>query len=418
MVDGVNFNQTNKLRIALGAFRTSPVQSLYAEASEPSLQHRRLKLAMNYYLKLRSLPRNPAYDNVFRAPPSEIFETSKTTPPFGIRVLPHILKAKINQEDIEANNLPDPPPWKELKSKFDFSLTKFPKEQTNPLIYKQEYLNLTEKYSDSIHLFTDGSKEDERVSAAVHCPRHPGFSASARLKDNTSVCGAELHAILLALNAIKNIPQRESFVIWSDSLSALQTINGDGQGNALITLTKLFLAELTAKEVIFVWLPGHMGICGNERADKLAKEARKKLISPNALLVPNDLKGTTNKYINEIWQKEWDLQIENKLHGLVPILTESLPTGVKNRREEAVLGRLHIGHSWLTHGFLLCGEEQPFCHSCDRLFSIKHILTECSDFADIRRAFYKETELDKLFKSISPKQIFGFLKEARLYHKI
>ena len=33
------------LRIALGAFRTSPVQSLYAEAGEPSLMHRRLKLS-------------------------------------------------------------------------------------------------------------------------------------------------------------------------------------------------------------------------------------------------------------------------------------------------------------------------------------------------------------------------------------
>ena len=42
------------LRIALGTFRTSLVQSLYAEAGEPSLRHRRLKLCMNYFLKLKS----------------------------------------------------------------------------------------------------------------------------------------------------------------------------------------------------------------------------------------------------------------------------------------------------------------------------------------------------------------------------
>ncbi|GFN93821.1 Pol-like protein [Plakobranchus ocellatus] len=35
------------LRIALGAFRTSPIKSLYAEAGEPSLEHRRMKLAFN-----------------------------------------------------------------------------------------------------------------------------------------------------------------------------------------------------------------------------------------------------------------------------------------------------------------------------------------------------------------------------------
>ena len=40
------------LRLALGAFRTSPINSLYAEANEPSLNLRRKKLSMQYYLKL------------------------------------------------------------------------------------------------------------------------------------------------------------------------------------------------------------------------------------------------------------------------------------------------------------------------------------------------------------------------------
>ena len=37
------------LRIALGAFRTSPAQCLYVEAHEPSLASRRPKLALNYF---------------------------------------------------------------------------------------------------------------------------------------------------------------------------------------------------------------------------------------------------------------------------------------------------------------------------------------------------------------------------------
>ena len=55
-----------ELRIALGAFRTSPKESLYAEAGEPSLQLRRLRLALNYYLKLKANPSNPT--NVFLVP--------------------------------------------------------------------------------------------------------------------------------------------------------------------------------------------------------------------------------------------------------------------------------------------------------------------------------------------------------------
>ena len=48
------------LRIALGAFRTS-VTSLYSKALEMSLKNRRKKLSMNYVLKLKTFPNNPAY---------------------------------------------------------------------------------------------------------------------------------------------------------------------------------------------------------------------------------------------------------------------------------------------------------------------------------------------------------------------
>ena len=47
------------LGIALSAFRTTSVPSLYAEAREPSLKHRQLKLSTNYYLKIKSLSENP-----------------------------------------------------------------------------------------------------------------------------------------------------------------------------------------------------------------------------------------------------------------------------------------------------------------------------------------------------------------------
>ena len=42
------------LRLALRAFCTSPVSSMYTEANEAPLEERRLKLSMNYYLKTRA----------------------------------------------------------------------------------------------------------------------------------------------------------------------------------------------------------------------------------------------------------------------------------------------------------------------------------------------------------------------------
>ena len=53
------------LRLAFGAFRTSPVNSLYAEIDEPPLNLRRKKLSLQYYLKLKSNPDNPTNKVVF-----------------------------------------------------------------------------------------------------------------------------------------------------------------------------------------------------------------------------------------------------------------------------------------------------------------------------------------------------------------
>ena len=85
------------LRIALGAFRASPAQSLYIEAHEPSLTTRRLKLSLNYVLKLKSLPENPAYSCVFEPENTKLFEESESkVPPLGVRILPHLEKSKLN----------------------------------------------------------------------------------------------------------------------------------------------------------------------------------------------------------------------------------------------------------------------------------------------------------------------------------
>ena len=45
------------LRLSLGAFRSSRVETLYAEAPEPPLEIRREKLALQYIFKLKANPK-------------------------------------------------------------------------------------------------------------------------------------------------------------------------------------------------------------------------------------------------------------------------------------------------------------------------------------------------------------------------
>ena len=101
------------LRIALGAFRTSPAQSLYIETHEPSLTTRRLKLSLNYGLKLKSLPENPACSCVFEPENTKLLEESESkVPPLGIRILPHLEKSKLNLNLVDDASSWDIVPWK------------------------------------------------------------------------------------------------------------------------------------------------------------------------------------------------------------------------------------------------------------------------------------------------------------------
>ena len=84
----------------------------------------------------------------------------------------------------------------------------------------------------------------------------------------------------------------------------------------------------------------------------------------------SDLKPHTDKYIIlELWQSEWDEFLENKLYKIFPVLKECIFCPRTNRKEETVMARLHIGHSFLTHSFLLKGEEPPMCIRCDKCFT-------------------------------------------------
>ena len=127
-------------------------------------------------------------------------------------------------------------------------------------------------------------------------------------------------------------------------------------------------------------------------------------------LLSRRYKLRTNKYILELWQSEWDEFPENKLYKIFPVLKECIVCPRTNKKEETVMARLHIGHSFITHSFLLKGEEPPVCIGCDKRLTIEHILLTCSDFIEKRESHFTAKSLRMLFQDISPDKIFNVLK--------
>ena len=103
----------------------------------------------------------------------------------------------------------------------------------------------------------------------------------------------------------------------------------------------------------------------------------------------SDLEPLTAKYVYLIWQKEWDETVleSNKFHEILPKLPDKLLSFCNTRKENTVLNRLLIGHSYLTHSFILRKEEAPVCVACNAVITVKHVFIECADLLEIRNKY-------------------------------
>ncbi|GFV45526.1 RNase H domain-containing protein [Trichonephila clavipes] len=102
------------------------------------------------------------------------------------------------------------------------------------------------------------------------------------------------------------------------------------------------------------------------------------------------MKRVIQHRIDSVWQKSWNLQTNNKLHcmklviGALPLMT--------TRRTDVKLTRLRIGHTLLTHIYLLFGENAPDCPSCKVLYFIYPILKDCPVFNHHRFIFFRTSQ--------------------------
>ena len=145
------------IRLALGAYRTSSFESLYAEANKPSLKLRREKLALQYYQKLSSCSLNPAFSNTFQPQFMEQKETA--IKPLSLRIKKIILENHIDTPHIKKTTIFSTPPWIINQPKVILNLTKYPKFKTNPIIYQSEILNIKNNHPGYLYVYMDGAKK-------------------------------------------------------------------------------------------------------------------------------------------------------------------------------------------------------------------------------------------------------------------
>ena len=158
-------------------------------------------------------------------------------------------------------------------------------------------------------------------------------------------------------------------MIITDSLSSLQALKSQ----------KLNMCHYLSghKDIVFCWVPSHIGIQGNERADVLAKAALDK--TKQFYYIPyTDFKYNISVYLDNILQGEWNINVTSKLFEVQPIIKRCF-TPMERRRDDVVF-------AYFTNDYLLRGELRPMC--CNTGLTVRHVLLSCAKYAHIRRKYF------------------------------
>lgn len=411
------------VRICTGAFRTSPVESLLVEAAEPPLSFRREELGLRYVTRVRSAPSNPNYSGITKTPIPDRFTAVRSSRPLEVRLTNSIESLGLRDQTVLEVKQVDHPPW--ITPRIHVCTLGITKGSCPPEglrgVFEQ---HCADQHANCERLFTDGSKSAAGVGAAVS---YKDEDALATINPVASVFTAELLGITGALSIIHESPHPGPFVIHSDSKSSLTAISSQyNPRDPLVraVLDWLFLLHSRRKAVVFCWVPAHVGIPLNEQADKAAGlAARSRPINRKAVPVP-DWKGAIHYHVKNKWQSAWQaLPTNQKLKAIKPQLGKFSIVGGGTRRSQIVLARLRIGHTHLTHSFLLRSEAErivPECQQCRVNLTVQHILIECPCFAGERRRFgMRGLSLQSiLIDNLKVNHLVDFLKAIGVYYRL
>lgn len=199
------------------------------------------------------------------------------------------------------------PPWTMKEMKIENSLTKYPKSTTPQNKYLEKYKEICTKYQNYYKIYTDGSKTNKHTGIGILTE---DSEISIRIEDGQSIYNTEFHAINTAIK-IANTKNMDT-IIFTDSQSSVKSINKYNPKNKIIENIQL-MVHGTNNKIILCWIPSHIGIQGNENADRFAKEAEGKIIDKGYKMQMSDHIEVLKQQINKIWQQEWERNGINKL---------------------------------------------------------------------------------------------------------
>ncbi len=160
------------------------------------------------------------------------------------------------------------------------------------------------------------------------------------------------------------------------------------------------LLSICLNRAVFIiphWVPGHVGIEGNEIADRMAKQAAINAAHPIPLCqqVTKKHSFTTIKLkALDRWQRRYNLSSEARLlHEVMPMVGNRKFWGEANTTAFSIFNQILSGHSNLNaHKYARRESENSKCPHCDLPETTEHFILHCSKYSLARSTLVNNIE--------------------------
>ena len=403
------------IRACTGAFKSSPAASLCIETGVPPLEYSR-DISLNYFCKTLALRNSPTYQALVGSPGADI-------PPKREHIDTLLTKYQVNIPKIWSISIPETPPWTHTPLRVCPFIETVKGNRLSEEV-RADFLAHLEVHPN-VHIYTDGSKMDQHVGFAAVGRNHISCGG---LPSESSIFTAELYAVKAAISEIAGTSEEgANFTIFSDSRSALMALKRGITRSPIVTKIKELIHRANTANLEFelCWVPGHVNVAGNEKADTAAKEAALAIPQGPPRAIPHsDMKSSVREAVLRKWQENWNsLDREgSKLREIKKDVKKWKSSLNKSRRIETVLSRLRVGHTNITHSYLMQSQANPpECERCRKTLTVKHLLLECGKHTQVRNKYFSNPTLPDILaegNNFSVNKIINFLRETGLLAKI
>jgi len=415
--------QNQSLRKVTGCTKTTPIPSLMAIAAEIPLGIRAKYLASNEQAKEiahSKIHRNLLCDrnqnnntrnnnNKHKTYYEKLYEENKNI----INKMDNIVINDNTKRVSIISNAPD-------------NITK--NQHTNKQILKRHYQQEIEFFrKTNTIIYTDGSRTDDGCGIGIYIKPHNKnmyWSYKYKLKNNTPITSVELTAIDKALQiAVEN--NIINPILYTDSKAACSIIKREQYNNNIEESTYNIIKNSLKINAQIRWLPGHIDIEGNEKADALAKKG---VTADNIMenkLRKSDIKLMFQQRMIFETQEWYTTEIQHKGKKFAEYQKEFKrdnwhKTININANEIKTMNRILTGHDFSKYWLkILKIEENDICDVCQVQETGKHQIFHCTKYNNERQKYpnIQEDLFRKHWKNNDGKiikEIIRFIQDTKI----